>query len=130
MRGHRGNCLRAVRCVCQATNIRSMNATLDTPVWRTSKRARVPKLSRLLESEAYGCPVAKEYNEIRDPVHVFVDADPDELAVINCRAFQRLRHIHQLALTYLVYPGATHKRFEHSLGVMELAGRAFDAITN
>jgi HD superfamily phosphohydrolase len=32
-------------------------------------------------------------------------------------------------MTYMVYPGATHKRFEHSLGVMELAGRAFDAIT-
>jgi HD superfamily phosphohydrolase len=41
-----------------------------------------------------------------------------------------LRHIHQLALTHLVYPGATHKRFEHSLGVMELAGRAFEAITH
>jgi uncharacterized protein len=34
------------------------------------------------------------------------------------------------ALTHLVYPAATHKRFEHSLGVMELAGRAFDAITD
>ena len=41
-----------------------------------------------------------------------------------------LRNIHQLALTYLVYPGATHKRFEHSLGVMELASRIFDVVTN
>ena len=40
-----------------------------------------------------------------------------------------LRHIHQLALTYMLYPAATHKRFEHSLGVMELAGRVFDIVT-
>jgi HD superfamily phosphohydrolase len=54
----------------------------------------------------------------------------DEVAAINSRAFQRLRHIPPLALTYLVYPGATHRRFEHSLGVMELAGRVFDVITH
>ncbi len=33
-------------------------------------------------------------------------------------------------MTYLIYPGATHKRFEHSLGVMELASRVYDVITN
>jgi HD superfamily phosphohydrolase len=52
------------------------------------------------------------------------------MELIDSRPFQRLRHIHQLALTYLVYPAATHRRFEHSLGVMELAARAFDAITD
>ena len=56
--------------------------------------------------------------------------DGDERKVLNSRPFQRLRHIHQLAMTYLVYPGATHKRFEHSLGVMELASRVFDIVTN
>jgi HD superfamily phosphohydrolase len=68
--------------------------------------------------------------EIRDPIHNFIHVDRDEMELVNSRPFQRLRHIHQLALTHLVYPSATHKRFEHSLGVMELAGRAFDAITN
>lgn len=33
-------------------------------------------------------------------------------------------------MTYLVYPGATHRRFEHALGVMELAGRVFDVVTD
>jgi HD superfamily phosphohydrolase len=68
--------------------------------------------------------------EIRDPIHNFIHVDRDEIKLIDSRPFQRLRHVHQLALTHLVYPAATHKRFEHSLGVMELAGRAFDAITD
>lgn len=72
----------------------------------------------------------KEYHEIRDPIHTFVRHNSDERKVLDSRPFQRLRHIHQLALTYLVYPGATHKRFEHSLGVMELASRVFDIVTN
>jgi HD superfamily phosphohydrolase len=74
--------------------------------------------------------VPKHQGEIRDPIHNFVRVTADEIAAINSRPFQRLRHIHQLAFTYLVYPGATHRRFEHSLGVMELAGRVFDVITH
>jgi HD superfamily phosphohydrolase len=77
----------------------------------------------------YSWPMPKERNEIRDPVHVFVMADPDELGVVDSRPFQRLRNIHQLSLTYLIYPGATHKRFEHSLGVMHLAGQIYDTVT-
>ena len=69
-------------------------------------------------------------HEIRDPIHVFIRLDSDERKVLDSPPFQRLRHIHQLALTYLVYPGATHKRFEHSLGVMELASRIFDVVTD
>ena len=73
--------------------------------------------------------MAKGQHEIRDPIHVFVRLSSGERAVLDSRPFQRLRHIHQLAMTYLVYPGATHKRFEHSLGVMELASRVFDVVT-
>jgi len=73
--------------------------------------------------------MAKYLHEIRDAVHVFARLDSDERKVLDSRPFQRLRHIHQLALTHLVYPGATHKRFEHSLGVMELAERVFKVIT-
>ena len=72
----------------------------------------------------------KKIHEIRDPIHNFIYFDANEKLVIDSKPFQRLRYIHQLSLTYLVYPGATHKRFEHSLGVMELAGRVYDIVTN
>lgn len=68
--------------------------------------------------------------EIRDPLHVFVRLEPEERAVLDSRPFQRLRHIHQLAMTFEVYPAATHRRFEHSLGVLELATRIFDTVTD
>lgn len=74
--------------------------------------------------------MGKLFHEIRDPLYAFVKFTHDERKVIDSRPFQRLRHIHQLAMTSLVYPGATHKRFEHSLGVMELSGRVFDTITH
>ncbi len=74
--------------------------------------------------------MGKHVHEIRDPIHVFIRFDDDERRVIDSRPFQRLRHIHQLAMTYLVYPGASHKRFEHSLGVMELAGKVYDVVMN
>ncbi len=74
--------------------------------------------------------MAKNFHEIRDPISNFVKLDSDERDVLNSVPVQRLRYIHQLAFTYLVYPGATHRRFEHSLGVMELASRVFDIITD
>jgi uncharacterized protein len=73
-------------------------------------------------------PPPKYEHEIRDPIHTFIRVSSDERRVIDSRPFQRLRDIHQLALTYMVYPGATHRRFEHCLGVMDLAGRVFDVI--
>ncbi len=72
----------------------------------------------------------KLIHEIRDPIHIFIKLFSEERKVLDSLPFQRLRYIHQLALTYLVYPGATHKRFEHSLGVMELASRVFDVVTD
>lgn len=72
----------------------------------------------------------KHLHEIRDPIHVFIRLNTDERKVVDSPPVQRLRHIHQLATTFLVYPGSTHRRFEHSLGVMELAGRVFDVVTH
>ena len=65
---------------------------------------------------------------LRDPIHGFVETDALEAALIDSRPLQRLRFIHQLGLTFLVYPGAEHSRFAHVLGAMSLAGRAFDSL--
>lgn len=73
--------------------------------------------------------MSKKHPEVRDAVHNFIAFDPSEQRVIDSQPFQRLRNIHQLALSYLVYPGASHRRFEHSLGVMELVGRIYDTVT-
>ncbi|MCK4427220.1 MAG: HD domain-containing protein, partial [candidate division Zixibacteria bacterium] len=66
------------------------------------------------------------YRGFRDPIHGFIKVYDAERDIINTPAFQRLRRIKQLGLTCLVYHGADHTRFAHSLGVMELATRVFE----
>lgn len=58
---------------------------------------------------------------IRDPVHDYIELDELALALIDSPEIQRLRRIKQLGFSNLVYPGANHTRFEHSLGVYHLA---------
>jgi len=64
---------------------------------------------------------------INDPIYGFVSI-PSELVfdLIEHPYFQRLRHIKQLGLTELIYPGAIHTRFNHALGAMHLMGRVLD----
>ena len=68
--------------------------------------------------------------KIYDSVHGFIRFNDLEKKLIDSLAFQRLHYIHQLGIAYLVYPGATHTRFEHSLGVMELVSRIFDRVAD
>ena len=58
---------------------------------------------------------------IRDCVHGDLEFSPEEMRIIHTVGFQRLHGCRQLGLTYLVYPGAKHSRFEHVLGVAHLA---------
>jgi HD superfamily phosphohydrolase len=67
---------------------------------------------------------------VRCPVHGFIRFSENERRIIDHPLFRRLRFIRQLALTEFIYPGATHTRFEHSLGVMEIASRAFDRLAS
>src|SRR6476661_10509544 len=61
---------------------------------------------------------------IRDPLWNNIAVDPLAMRLVDTPAFQRLRYVRQLGLAFLVYPGATHTRFEHALGTYHLARRA------
>src|SRR5579872_1268641 len=103
-----------------------------------------PTLNQITESfDEY---LQKRYPEFfaQSPVHPFLPLKPfkvihdnlwgtnrfswRELAIIDSPLLQRLRNIHQTGLAYYVYPSARHSRFEHSLGVVTVASRAFDAL--
>jgi uncharacterized protein len=65
---------------------------------------------------------------IRDPLWNNIRLDPLAQRLVDTAAFQRLRYVRQLGLAYLVYPGATHTRFEHALGTYLLARRALSLL--
>jgi HD superfamily phosphohydrolase len=60
---------------------------------------------------------------IRDPIHGYIEIAPYIEKLLDTRIVQRLRNVKQLGWTNLVYPGANHTRFEHSLGTYYLASR-------
>ena len=66
----------------------------------------------------------KQFLDIVDPIHDFIRVYNTELKIIDSPIFQRLRRIRQLSGAHLTYPSAQHSRFEHSLGVMHIAGQA------
>ena len=63
------------------------------------------------------------WGEVKDPIHGYVYVTEAEKEIIDSFPVQRLRRLRQLAGAEFVYPGANHTRFEHSIGVMHLAGR-------
>ncbi|GAB3419652.1 HD domain-containing protein [Haloparvum alkalitolerans] len=64
---------------------------------------------------------------IKDPVHGYIElSDAVVDRIVDTRPFQRLRYVRQLSATHLVYPGANHTRFEHSLGVYHLGRTVFE----
>ena len=70
----------------------------------------------------------KRYSVMRDPVHGDVYLTHEEIAILDSREMQRLRGVKQLGAAHLVYPGAVHTRFEHSVGVLHCAGRMIESI--
>ena len=66
---------------------------------------------------------------VRDPIHNYIVLDEMAVKLVDTPRLQRLRRIHQLGTGNLVYPGANHTRFEHSLGAYHLAGLAARALS-
>ena len=67
---------------------------------------------------------------IRDPLWDTITLDDAAVSIVDSAAFQRLRYIRQLGLAHLVYPGATHTRFDHAIGVYHLATKALRLLSN
>jgi len=61
-----------------------------------------------------------EPRDVRDPIHGFIHLTSHEAEIVETPVFQRLRGIRQLAMANLVYPGALHTRFDHTLGVVHV----------
>uniref|UniRef100_A0A3Q3X7A0 Deoxynucleoside triphosphate triphosphohydrolase SAMHD1 n=1 Tax=Mola mola TaxID=94237 RepID=A0A3Q3X7A0_MOLML len=67
---------------------------------------------------------------LNDPIHGHIELHPLLIKIIDTPQFQRLRNIKQLGGTYFVFPGASHNRFEHSIGVGHLAGQLVQALNS
>jgi len=79
-------------------------------------------------SSASSMTASKRFSVIRDPVHGDVYLTHEEIAVLDTREMQRLRGIKQLGTAYLVYPGAVHTRFDHSIGTLHMAAKLIEAV--
>src|SRR3954447_5828589 len=73
-------------------------------------------------------PPMPEFEVIRDPLWDNIRLDRGALLALDTAVIQRLRYIRQLGHAFLVYPGATHTRFEHALGAYHLTKRALGSL--
>ncbi len=69
-----------------------------------------------------------DFEVIRDPLWDNIRLDGPAVALLDTAPMQRLRYVRQLGHAFLVYPGATHTRFEHALGAYHLTRRALSAL--
>ena len=70
----------------------------------------------------------QRFSVLRDPVHGDIYLSHEELEVLDTPEMQRLRGVRQLGTAYLVYPGALHTRFDHSIGTLHMTQKLIDAI--
>lgn len=97
--------------------LEAKNRTLESQFQQLNARDRFPSLYALRS----GAPNSGKNLAIRDAIWGDIHLPPCARNTIDHPAFQRLRRLHQNALMHLVFPGAHHTRFEHSLGVFHVA---------
>jgi len=85
-----------------------------------------PWVASLLNTVPPNLP--REPKLVRDAVHGFIILRPHEVAILDSPIVQRLRYIHQTAFANLVYPTATHTRFDHTIGVVAIADKVATAL--
>ncbi len=71
---------------------------------------------------------SQRFSVLRDPVHGDIYLTHEELRLLDTQEMQRLRGIRQLGAAYLVFPGAVHTRFEHSIGTVHMAQKLIDSV--
>ncbi|KAL1550872.1 deoxynucleoside triphosphate triphosphohydrolase SAMHD1 isoform X2 [Salvia divinorum] len=89
--------------------------------------------NNLMEATSYDLALSsrderRSLKHVHDNVHGNIYLDSLSLKFIDTEQFQRLRDLKQLGVSYMVYPGAVHSRFEHSLGVYWLASEAINRL--
>ncbi|XP_038069888.1 deoxynucleoside triphosphate triphosphohydrolase SAMHD1-like [Patiria miniata] len=95
----------------------------------STSKTRLLKMLKEVHNLKNLCDVARtkvpvdSLKVFNDPIHGQIELHPLCVQIIDTPQFQRLRYIKQLGCAYLVFPGAAHNRFEHSLGVCHLAGK-------
>jgi len=82
-----------------------------------------PKQVRLKDKEFNVFPMTRDFREANDTIHNVIHIEPAVQTVLDTPPVQRLANLKQLGCAFNTYPCCTHTRKEHSLGVMELAGR-------
>lgn len=87
-----------------------------------------PPASEATTSVSVGTTQSEFQQELFLPIHGHIELNREEVAVIDHPAFQRLRRVRQLGLAQMVFPGATHTRFEHCVGAVHVAQLIVDHV--
>ncbi|GAC1368678.1 MAG: hypothetical protein PVS3B1_30430 [Ktedonobacteraceae bacterium] len=90
---------------------------------------QAPQKSYWIDAAGYPLlPDEQPVGTVRDSLYDLIPLGPRELKLINTAAFLRLQQVKQLGFVYRIWPGATHSRYEHSLGCYHLTVRALRAL--